>query len=121
WVIYFSLLNIFIFSMSSNILNLYRIVISSLYTNFLHKFFVEKYIFFNKLIIDCSSYALFYLSYFITYLLFDKGVIERFTSFGLFTNIHNLVIRIRTTEAKYTTNYLLFFFIGYFILYYIVL
>lgn len=121
WVIYFSLLNIFIFSMSSNILNLYRIVISSLYTNFLHKFFVEKYIFFNKLIIDCSSYALFYLSYSITYLLFDKGVIERFTSFGLFTNIHNLVIRIRTTEAKYTTNYLLFFFIGYFILYYIVL
>ena len=118
WVLYYTFIGTILFLFYR--IYLFNLTISSVYIINLYKALVEKYIYFNKLIIDCSSFLLFYISYYITYLIIDKGLIERFGPFGLFNLAKLFVIRLKYYENYYTTHYLFLIFICYFFIFFLI-
>jgi NADH-ubiquinone oxidoreductase chain 5 len=118
WVLYYTICStlLFIFFRSY----LYQLTLSNHYTISLYKTLVEKYIYFNKLIIDGSSFFMFYISYYITYLLIDKGLVERIGPFGLFNLVKSLIIRTKYLENYYTTHYVFFILLSYLFIFYLI-
>jgi NADH-ubiquinone oxidoreductase chain 5 len=119
WVIYFTIISTLIFLLFRSYI--YNIKLSNIYSLSIHRTLVEKYIYFNKIIIDLLSFGMFYFAYFITYLLIDKGLIERFGPFGLFNIIKNVVIRVKYLENYYTTHYIFFILIAYMFIFFFII
>lgn len=119
WVLYFTLISTCLFLFSR--LYIYQLKLSNFYSISIHRTLVEKYIYFNKLIIDCLSFFMFYFSYYVTYLLIDKGLVERFGPFGLFNVVKSMVIRTKYFENYYTTHYIFFILVAYLFIFILVM
>jgi NADH-ubiquinone oxidoreductase chain 5 len=119
WVLYYIFIGTILFLFFR--LYLFSITLSNVYIISLYRTLVEKYIYFNKLIIDCCSFFMFYISYYVTYLLIDKGLIEYVGPFGLFTVIKSIVIRTKYLENYNTTHYIFFILFSYFFLFFILI
>lgn len=119
WVLYFTF--IFTFFFIFHRLYVYFLKLNNIYYMSLYKTLVEKYIYFNKIFIDLSSFITFYLSYYITYLLIDKGLIEKFGPFGLFNMMKTIILKNKSLENYYTTHYLFLLAFGYFIIIFIII
>jgi NADH-ubiquinone oxidoreductase chain 5 len=114
WVLYFTISFTFFYIFARTYV--YYLKLNNVYYISLTRTLVEKYIYFNKIFIDLSSFVIFYVSYYITYLLIDKGLIERFGPLGLFNIIKTLILKNKSLENYYTTHYLLLLLVGYFII-----
>jgi NADH-ubiquinone oxidoreductase chain 5 len=114
WVLYFTISFTFFYIFARTYV--YYLKLNNVYYISLTRTLVEKYIYFNKIFIDLSSFVIFYVSYYITYLLIDKGLIERFGPLGLFNIIKTLIFKNKSLENYYTTHYLLLLLVGYFII-----
>ena len=98
-------------------LSIFYLKVSNFYSISIYRTIVEKYIYFNKLLIDGLSFCMFYISYYITYLLIDKGLVEHFGPFGLFNVVRSMVVRTKYFENYYTTHYVLFILVAYLFLF----
>jgi hypothetical protein len=119
WVLYFTLISTCLFLFFR--LYIYQLKLSNFYSISIHRTLVEKYIYFNKLIIDCLSFFMFYFSYYVTYLLIDRGLVERFGPFGIFNVVKSMVIRTKYFENYYTTHYIFFILVAYIFIFILVM
>jgi NADH-ubiquinone oxidoreductase chain 5 len=115
WVCYYTVVGFILFLFFRS--TLLYLKLSNIYFISIFRTLVEKYIYFNKLVIDLNSYVLFYFSYYITYLIIDKGLVEYFGPAGLFALIRNDVIKIKYFENYYTTHYIFFILFSYFFIF----
>jgi proton-translocating NADH-quinone oxidoreductase chain L len=119
WVIYFTIVASIIFLFFR--LYIYNLKLTNVYSFSIHKTLVEKYIYFNKIFIDSLSFLMFYFSYYVTYLLIDKGLVERIGPFGLYNIIKSVVVRVKYLENYYTTHYVFFILFSYmFVLFFVI-
>lgn len=82
WVLYFTILFSFIYSMFNSRLYLFNLKYSSDFIFNIYVFFTQKWIAFNKLFFYVLIDSLFFFSYFI-YFFLEKGILEKIGPFGV--------------------------------------
>lgn len=114
WVLYILFVSIYIYyTIFPEIV--YFSVKSSTYLIQIKKYLIEKYIIFNKLI-EVVSYILFKISYYVSYILIDKGILERVGPFGIYRAFSYLLLDVKKINLYYTSNLFKFYLISFFIL-----
>lgn len=115
WVFYLLIVSIYIYCIFRKNF-FYFIIFSSNYFLFFYKYLVEKYIIINKVIIDIFSELIFKFSYNISYLLIDKGLIEKIGPFSIYKIYKLNLYKSKTINHNYTTNLFIFYLVSLFIL-----
>lgn len=114
WVLYILFVSVYIYiTIFPEIV--YFTVKSSTYLMQIKKYLVEKYIIINK-IIDIFSYVIFKFSYNVSYILVDKGILERVGPFGLYRTFSYLLLDVRKINLYYTSNLFKLYLVGFFTL-----
>lgn len=110
WTAYFVLFFFYIYSFCRNFI--VRLYFGSHLSFIITRMLTEKYIYFNRLVIEPILIYPLSFSYTITYKLIDKGVLELIGPFGLFKFFFNKVTLLLNLQTKYLHHYFNYFFIG---------
>lgn len=110
WVIYFSVLFLFVYILLSSRNYIFDLKYSSSSMFYIYTFFTQKWIAFNKLFFYVLIDFLFFFSLFI-YTVLEKGFLEKIGPFGV-----NLVIRKTTSFYSNTVKGLIYHYLGFMLL-----
>lgn len=110
WVFYFLSLSTFLYSTANTYL--FKLFAGWNTGMYLYHILTEKYIFFNRFIVEPISYKIFDFAYNTTYLLIDKGLIEIIGPYGLTRVFTNITTSINNYKLSYVINYVVYILIG---------
>jgi NADH-ubiquinone oxidoreductase chain 5 len=103
WTIYYTYLFIVLYTVDKKYI--LDILLSSRISTIIHIILTEKYLFYNKLIIEPVTYKLLSAGK-TTFLLFDKGLIELIGPYSIVQSLQNLMIQYQKQQTGYFTYYL---------------
>ena len=113
WVLYFTIIFSFFFSISESRLYLFNLKYSSSWLFNIYVFFTQKWIAFNKLVFYVLIDFLFFFSYFV-YFFLEKGVLEKIGPFGISQVVNNSVRSYSVLLKGLVYHYLGFILLGLF-------